>query len=273
MRFLGKIIGAIFGWLLAGPIGMIIGIFIGHLFDQGLETYWQKPLQFGGSGEAQQAFFKATFLLMGHIAKADGRVSEKEIQAARSIMSRMGLSEQQRQRAIELFEQGKNPSFNATVVLDDLIRECHHNKILLRLFLELQMQTALADGMISPQKQRILQTICQRFGFPPLNFVFSTNYFDFGSHTRQEDQRQYNYQGHYRSSNQSSLQEAYQILGVNSSVTDVEAKRAYRKLMSQHHPDKLMAKGLPEEMVKLATEKTQKIKAAYDRICEARGIK
>jgi DnaJ like chaperone protein len=61
------------------------------------------------------------------------------------------------------------------------------------------------------------------------------------------------------------------VLGVAAGATDAEVKTAYRRLMNQHHPDKLVAKGLPEEMVALATEKTQEIKAAYDTVKAARG--
>ena len=60
--------------------------------------------------------------------------------------------------------------------------------------------------------------------------------------------------------------------GISEQASPAEIKKAYRKQMSQHHPDKLLAKGLPEEMIKIATEKTQNIKAAYDRICAAKGI-
>ena len=88
---------------------------------------------------------------------------------------------------------------------------------------------------------------------------------------QQQNYQQYqNYQGTRRQ--QVSLQDAYLLLGISASVSNAEVKRAYRKLMSQHHPDKLIAKGLPEEMLKLATEKTQNIKAAYESICAARGM-
>jgi DnaJ like chaperone protein len=69
------------------------------------------------------------------------------------------------------------------------------------------------------------------------------------------------------------LHEAYEILGVKPSASDAEVKKAYRRLMNQHHPDKLVAKGLPEEMMKLATAKAQEIKGAYERIKSARGMR
>jgi len=71
-------------------------------------------------------------------------------------------------------------------------------------------------------------------------------------------------------SSQVSIEEAYKVLGVSSDVDDAQLKKAYRRLMSQHHPDKLVAKGLPPEMMQLAKEKTQEIQAAYDRVKTAR---
>lgn len=263
MRIWGKIIGGFFGFLLGGPIGLIIGIFIGHLFDRGLSI---QSFNTSANSEAQAAFFNATFLVMGHIAKADGRVSEAEINAARSIMNRMGLNEEQRQRAIRLFEEGKQPQFNLEQTLTHLSQACHGSRVLLRMFVEIQSQNALADGHLSPAKQQILQTICRYLGFAPLNFAFFEDFF--GGFQRGYQQQHQHYQ---RGNSHSQLQEAYQTLEVPQTATLPEIKKSYRKLMSQHHPDKLMAKGLPEGMVKLATEKTQKIQAAYEKICAARG--
>ena len=152
------------------------------------------------------------------------------------------------------------------------MQACHRNKVLLKLFVEIQMQTALAERHLTPDKQKVLQKICQYLGFAPLNFSFFEHLFNFEQAFRQQSSQQ---QGHYQSSHyrhQLNLQDAYAILGISTSATPAEIKKAYRKQMSQHHPDKLLAKGLPEEMIKIATEKTQNIKAAYDRICAAKGI-
>lgn len=267
MNFWGKIIGGFFGFLLAGPIGMFLGIMVGHMFDSGLRVNIKHQ------AAAQQAFFNATFSVMGYVAKADGRVSEAEIQAARNVMSRMGLNEAQRQRAIELFNEGKQPGFNLDQALTQLMQACHQNKILLRMFVETQMQAAQADGHLSAAKQQVLQTICQRLGFAPLNFSFFEDLFNF-QQRYQQGYQQYQQQGQRpRTTAQLSLQDAYILLDIKETATDVEVKRAYRKQMSQHHPDKLVSKGLPEAMMKLATEKAQNIKAAYERICDVRGIK
>lgn len=269
----GKIIGAICGALLFGPVGLILGLFIGHFFDRSFsEAYSRFTFNPQQQAHSQQVFFRTTFLVMGHLAKVDGRVSEAEIQAARNTMQKMGLNEAQKKQAIDYFQQGKQADFDLNTALTELIQTCHQNKVLLRMFLEVQLQAALADGGLTAGKQQVLQTICQRLGFAPVNFSFFEDLFNF---QRNHQQYQYRNQHSYRQApprNSLRLEDAYELLGVASTATDADIKRAYRRQMSQHHPDKLVAKGLPEEMIKLATEKTQNIKAAYDQICTARGI-
>lgn len=274
MTIWGKIIGGFCGYLLTGGslFGLILGLMVGHFFDRGLHRYWQQlRFQVGQQAQVQQIFFKSMFQVMGHIAKADGRISETEIQAARNVMNRMGLNETMRQQAIDYFTQGKQADFSLDNALTELINACHHNKILLRMFVETQTQAAMADGSLSTAKQQALQMICQRLGFAPLNFSFFEDLFNFQRNYQSNNQ----YQRHqYRQPGRQQLRlaDAYALLGVSETVSDADLKRAYRKLMSQHHPDKLVSKGLPEEMIKLATEKTQNIKAAYEQICAARGI-
>jgi DnaJ like chaperone protein len=276
MSFWGKLIGGFCGFLLAGPFGLFLGVVIGHIFDRGLARGgWH--MGGGNQAQSQQAFFNATFLVMGYIAKADGRVSEAEIQAARGIMDRMSLNEALRQKAMDLFTQGKQAEFNLDQTLAELLQACHRNKTLLHMFLELQMQAARADGVVSQQKQQVLQQICQRLGFAPLNFVFFEDLFNaFARGYQQAHQQGYRQQyNNYQTPPpryQTSLKDAYTLLGITETANDADVKRAYRRMMSQHHPDKLVSKGLPEEMIKLATEKTQNIKAAYEQICAARGI-
>jgi DnaJ like chaperone protein len=278
MSYWGKLIGGFCGLLLAGPFGLLLGIIIGHIFDRGL-TRGGWHVGAGNQAQSQQAFFNATFLAMGYIAKADGRVSEAEIQAARSAMDRMGLGEAQRQKAMDLFTQGKQSDFNLDQTLTDLLQACHRNKTLLRMFVELQVQAARADGVVSPQKQQVLQQICQRLGFAPLSFVSFEDLFGAFARGYQQAHQQQGYGGYRQYSQQTappryqtSLKDAYTLLNITEAATDADVKRAYRRMMSQHHPDKLVSKGLPEEMIKLATEKTQNIKAAYEQICAARGI-
>jgi len=128
------------------------------------------------------------------------------------------------------------------------------------MFLEIQFQAANASHHITPHKKAILQSLCKKLGFAP---AFSWEYANiFG-----ENNNQRHYQHKVKTP---SIDDAYRILAVKKTNSDAEIKKAYRRLMSQNHPDKLISKGLPESMLKMANSKTQKIKEAYDRIKKSR---
>jgi DnaJ like chaperone protein len=211
---------------------------------------------------------------MGYIAKSDGRVSENEIRVATRIMQNMLLTPALKQRAINYYHQGKRADFNLEQVLSSLSRACFQRPNLLHFFLELQLQAAYADGVLSSSKQKILEYICYRLNVDP-SIIFQRSQ-QYENYQRQQNQRQYqNYQSgrNYQPPRQVNLlDQAYKTLGVTVSTNNSDLKKAYRKLMSKNHPDKLVSKGLPEEMIKLATQKTVEIKSAYETICKARGI-
>ena len=279
MLFWGKLAGAIFGFVLGEWIGLIVGIFIGHQLDKGLkQAIEHDSLGFnyrpGNQQQIQTAFFTAVFSVMGHIAKADGRVSESEITMARNIMAQMQLNEEQKRTAIDLFNKGKKPDFALEDVVDHFHRECHHNRILEQMFLEILLFAAYADGNMHDAERHVFYRICNRMGISEFEF----------KRIEKMVHAQMSFQGSAGSSgytgagarhtpSKDMLAEAYEALGIEKSATDAEVKKAYRRQMNQHHPDKLVARGLPEEMIKLANEKTQEIKAAYDTICQSRGIR
>lgn len=266
MSWLGKFIGGAFGFMLGGPLGAILGASVGHQFDVGIGGL-EDGVSFdpGDQHRVQMAFFTATFSVMGHIAKADGHVTPEEISQANRIMDQMAISGEMRKTAINLFQQGKSPDFALDNVLAQFYKECHRRTDLIRMFLEIQMQEAFADGVLDGNEGRLLLQICARLRI---------SRFDYERLKIQlQAQRRFYGQGtHYhRPEPKSSLQDAYGVLGLTPAATEAEVKKAYRRLMSQNHPDKLVAKGLPEEMMKLAKEKTQKISKAYETIQKSGG--
>lgn len=273
MSWLGKVIGGTFGFLMGGPLGAVFGAAVGHQFDRGMTETAQLGADFepGAQHRVQMAFFTATFSVMGHVAKADGRVTEAEIEWARSVMNRMELSEDLRKTAVRLFTEGKRTDFALEEVLTQFRMECHRRYSLIRMFIEIQLEAALADGALHAQEDRLLLQICQylkfsRFEYQAIRMTLEAQKRVAGGPWRHDERRQRD------SRRQPSLADAYAALGVKPSASDAEVKRAYRRMMSQHHPDKLVAKGLPEEMVKLATEKAQQIRKAYEIVSEARNI-
>jgi len=261
----GKLLGGSFGYLLGGPLGALIGIVFGHNFDKGLVSNLRRQFEPGNQERVQTAFFTTVFSVMGHLAKADGRVSESEIELARSVMQRMNLSEDMRQAAIRLFNQGKQPSFDLPRVLHQFRWECHGRRNLMRMFAEIIMHAAYADGRLDAAERNVLEQIRLQLGFSVAEFrhieAVVYNARNFGGE---------GFANEAPAAGRASLRDAYAVLGVEPSASDASIKKAYRRMMNQHHPDKLVAKGLPEEMIKLATEKTQEIRRAYEMIRDHR---
>lgn len=257
MSWWGKLAGGAFGFMLGGPLGALIGAAIGHNFDAGMKV--QGRALPGDQERVQTAFFTATFSVMGHIAKADGHVSKDEIENARRVMASMELDAELQKVAVNLFQQGKARDFSLDTVLEQFRRECHRRQHLIRLFVEIQLQAAYADGHMHPKERTMLLHICSQLGISPDEFDVLAG--------AAGAERNY---GGVAGRSSMSLDDAFAVLEIKPNSNDKEIKRAYRRMMSRHHPDKLVAKGLPEEMMKLATEKTQEIQAAYELIKKSR---
>jgi len=262
MTWVGKVVGGVLGLIVVGgPIGMVLGTFLGHQFDRGAAQVAGGRVRFE-SGYIQQLFFKTTFEVMGHLAKSDGRVSEDEIRVARRIMHGMSLSTEQIKIAIEHFTSGKSISYPLKDQLKRLNKVLHKRNDLLQAFIEIQMQALVATGPINTEKRELLWQISQNLGIGRVELAQIEALIRAQHHqaTGTEDPM-------------ASIEQAYRALGINPEATDKEVKIAYRRLMNQHHPDKLVARGMPESMISVAEEKTHKIRAAYDRVKAQRDFK
>ncbi len=260
MSWWGTVIGGAFGFMMGGPLGAILGATVGNQFGNGVNVGTGPGLSQGNQQRVQAAFFTATFATMGHIAKADGKVTKDEIDMANHIMDQLDLAPDMRTAAIDIFNQGKLNSFDLDEVLNQFRKECHRRGSLIRMFLEIQVQAAYADGELHPLETAVLHKICAILKIPLSELARIENLITGG--------QSYNGQA-----SQSTMEDAYKVIGVSKDATDKEVKKAYRRLMSQHHPDKMVAKGLPEEMMNIAKEKTQTIRKAYDQIKASRGMR
>lgn len=276
VSWLGKVLGGTLGFFVGGPLGALLGALLGHKFD--LETGRALPIigaKFAPErGRVHMAFFTATFSVMGHLARADGRVCEAEIAAARSVMDRMALSETMRRAAIDLFRRGKRVDFPLYPTIERFYDECRPRHALLRIFLEILIESALADGPMNLAEERMLVQICNQLRI---------SQFEFYAMKARKDAALRFARAYWRSArsggydtpprkNSPSMEDPYAVLQISPSASDAEIKRAYRRLMSQHHPDKLLARGMAEATVRLANEKTQEIRKAYERIRRARNL-
>ena len=258
MSWWTTVLGGAFGFMLGGPLGAMLGAAFAGNFSKGKSRFggFDKDHHLGDQQRVQAAFFSSLFSVMGYIAKVDGKVSKEEILLAQQVMQHMQLADDMQKVAKELFNQGKHKDFNLDEVLEQFRVESHRRTHLVRMFLEIQIQATYADGILDDKEHEALRYIAQKLRFP--------------LHELENLIQQFNATSSHTS--HLTLDDAYVVLGADKSLTDKELKRVYRRLLAQHHPDKLVAKGLPEEMMKIAKEKTQGIISAYEFIKKQRGM-
>ena len=262
----GKILGALLGYWIAskmgiGLIGLLLGLYFGHKIDK-------FRARFSGlrAGINQSIFFHATFAVMGHLAKAKGQVTESEIQLASALMDQMRLQGEIRTRAQNAFRDGKSADFPLQATLLNVKRACLGRNDLLQMFIEVQIQAAFADGDIHPNEREVLYTIAEVFGFSQAQLDQRLS--------MQDGAYQFNQHGGWDPQMaEKRLKDAFKVLGIEEDADTKTIKRAYRKLMNEHHPDKLAASGLPVEMMEMAKQKAQEIQAAYEEIKRQKGLK
>jgi DnaJ like chaperone protein len=272
MGWKGTIFGAIIGFLVTGRAwGAVIGAVAGFALDQSVSVrrgYRPSPGHSRAHAQTSPAsatdtFFRTAFELMGHIAKSDGRVSEAEIGAARRMMHEFRLSPQEIAVAIGCFRIGKSSTFDAESAVAQLRAACGRRYDLLRAFMELEIRAALAGNGIAPPARRILVRVAENLGLSQVEYL----------QMEAAVRARFDTQSHGTKPRERPLEACYDELEVDAGMSDQEVTKAYRRQMSRHHPDKLVANGLPESMAQLAKERTQRIQEAYETIRAARGMR
>jgi DnaJ like chaperone protein len=274
MSWRGAFFGGVIGLLATRSVwAAAIGALIGHLIEQsagfGTASHaWRSPHGAAtGAISISDEFFRTTFELMGHVAKSDGRVTEAEIDAARTLMHDLKLAPREISIAIACFRAGKSTAYDVELSVERLREACGQRYDLLRAFMELQLRAALAGNGISPPARAILTRVAERLGMSGLEFA----YMESSLRARQRAHGASAGAGRHPAG-AASLAECYAELEVDARISDQEVTKAYRRQMSRHHPDKLVANGLPESMAQMAKEKTQRIQEAYEGIRAARGM-
>lgn len=284
MNFIGKALGFIIGYRFGGFFGAMLGVFLGHLADKKIYELGSVTSSFFKSPTPltrQALFMQTTFAVLGHLSKAKGRVTEEDIQLAKQLMAQMQLDDNNRRLAQEAFVRGKEADFPIRQVIREFRQNCSQRADLLRMFLRVQVQAALVDDHLHANEQEVLFVVAEELGLSRFQFeqmlamelaarqFAQGGYHQYQQHGYQESQ----YQQRYQQASGPTVDDAYKVLGVNATDDQQTVKRAYRRLMNENHPDKLVAKGLPEEMMEMAKQKTQQIQAAYDLICKTKGWK
>jgi len=251
MSWLGKIVGGTIGFALGGPLGAIAGAAFGHTFDRKNERlYISGQTRLSTGEEAQFTFFIAAFSMLAKLAKADGDVSEEEIDAINKFMLYdLNLDPESRMAAMNIF----NAAIESSGSFDDFAAQfCSQFRVqpqMLELMIDILLRVSIADGAMSESEERLIRSAIRIFNF--------------------SDERYKKLKSKYVQ----EFEKYYAILGCGKNDTNEHIKSQYRKLVMEYHPDKIVSKGLPEEFTKFAQDKFREIQEAYDYIREERGIK
>ena len=243
--------------------GSFILTFLGYFIGSGIDR--AKELGLGAinplaTAQRNIVFLETTFLLMGKLAKVDGHISKDEVNHVEDFIQKMGMSAENRQEAISQFKLGSDTNFHIEATLNNFMENCGQTLHLKQVLLMYLIVMAAADGQVDSKEEAFLKQVANRLGYSDsefrqmLDMVLNQSQF-----------------GQDRPVAASSIEAAYKAIGVTAEQSDQEIKRAYRKLMSQYHPDKLIGQGVPEDMIKVATEQAQEIQVAYDLIKKHRG--
>jgi DnaJ like chaperone protein len=244
MSIWGKIIGGTTGFALGGPLGAIIGMMIGGSFDRSAR-------KFSSSNQISQQQKKNVFalciiVLSAKIAKADGQVTKEEIY---TFKEKFNIQAEEMSEVSKIFNEAKKSSFGFKNIADQVGNLFSDNKVLLEQLLNNLFYIAEADGLTSITEVEVLRSISQSFHFNETDF-----------------QRIF----HSRLNNKES--DPYKILGVTREDSDNNIRKKWIELSKEHHPDYLIAKGMPKEFIKEANKELSSINLAYDKIKELRGF-
>jgi len=262
---IGCLIGVLLGvggaLLVSKITGMAVVITIsGSIIDRSL-SYGIGGVNPLSRAHRESVFLSTVFVLMGKIAKADGRVSEQEIAHIEQMFQKLGMTAEHRQHSIALFKKGSTADFDIKPALQEFMSVCGHTASLRQMLLVYLIVMAFSDDRLDAAEEAMLKDIALHLGYSQEMFqqlmTMVINQTHFAS-------------GHTTSAN--SLGDAYKALGMSKENSDPEIKRAYRKLMSQYHPDKLMGQGMPEDMIAVATAQAQEVQIAYDLIKKSRNM-
>ena len=261
----GKIIGTAAGLATLKPWFALLGLLLGHQFDRAfVASYRDFENQDGAIGRVSDDFVRALFQIMGHLAKVDGRVTEDEIRAARAVMHRLGLSPAKVRRAIAWFEDGKRSTFPVTQTARQLRRSGARRADLRLLFVRLLLEVVLAKNRLQQEERGLIWKICTEL--------------DIGRVELAQLEAMIRAQKGFKRSpagdaDRERVQKAYRTLGVESTATNDEVKKAYRRQMNRNHPDKIASSNPDKAAVAEAERRTREVRSAYELLKTRRSIR
>lgn len=221
-------------------------------------------------GRAEQQLLGAMFRVLGRLAKMDGRVTQEEIDYASQVMQRMALVGNKRRQAIAAYDQGKHPDSDLAESVASAVKVMGQRSALAKLFLQVQCEAAYLKGNLRLKDKMLLRDVAEQYGYSKSEFLAiasatqSERYQRAGAKPRGDFMKP---QG------RSFLQNAYRVLQLEPGVEDGEIRRAYLRMMSRYHPDKLASRNASEDALKQAQENAMAIRSAYEALCGFRKLR
>ena len=267
MQYWGKVAGAIAGLATGRPWIALIGLVLGHQFDRGFADKFRKFGSGTSNSQLEQLpdqFVKILFQTVGHIAKADGRVTEEEIRAARGLMHRLGLGPVEVREAMTWFESGKEMSFPLRSTIRDLRVNAARKSESRSLFVRLLLEVALSKPALHQRERVMLWVVCTEL--------------DIGRVELAQLEAMLRAQRGFRRSaagdaDARRVAAAYRTLGIEKTQTNAEIKKAYRRLMNRNHPDKIASDNPDAAVIAEAERRTREVRSAYEMLKSRRSIR
>lgn len=216
------------------------------------------------SPQKQSAYVSSLFALTGHMIKISGHMDEQHIAICGQWFEDWKLNEDLRTLAIASFNQGKQTDFPLEVHLTRLKWTCENTPFAAKQALLSIFEAAAITQPLLARQWMLLNKIAVGLGLTTADVKnMSSRFFD-----RNRDKT-----GSLSSGNLDfRVLEAYHLLGVEEHASVKDVRLAYRRMLSQHHPDKLIAQGGNGDTIRQASKKICEIRTAYDLICRARGV-
>jgi DnaJ like chaperone protein len=247
------LIGGWIGLATGGPLGLLVGAGLGWWLGRRIRGSVMRVRV-----QSQSRFFNSAFAVMGCLCQADGKVSDRELDIKEKLLDQLRLNDEQRGQARAAFARGREADFDLEAELAEVRRFTSGQPALRQVFLQVQLSAIAADGVLHDAEHDLVVRVARGLGCSE-------------AEVQQIEAMLHGAAANSAGASEEALADAYRVLGVEPDASDAEIKKAYRRLMSQNHPDKLAGKGLPESMREVAQQRTSEIGNAYERICDARA--
>jgi len=258
MPWFGKIIGGTIGFILGGPIGAVAGLAFGHISDKMSEgvrgtrrdfysNFYDQRLDY--NQRAQMTFFVGCFSMLAKMALVDGNVSEKEVRSVENFMDTdLRLDPVSRQSAMRIFSSAQSSPERFGNFAQQFYLQFRSNPQILDLMIDILIRVAAAEGGMSRSEENLILEAVRIFQFSQTKYEIVKSRYSLVS------------------------EKHYAALEIQANSSEEEIKRAYRRLVSEYHPDKIASKGLPEEFMQYAGDKFREIQEAYEAVRKERGF-